>query len=58
MFMVIEKNISILGLGLPISARNTIGLPMEELNDLLSKHELTEEQLTVYREIRRRGYKE
>ena len=50
--MVIEKNISILGLGLPISARDTIVLPMDELNDLLSKHELTEEQLTVYREIR------
>ena len=38
--MAIEKNISILGLGLPISARDTIGLPMVELNDLLSKHEL------------------
>ena len=51
--MVIEKNISNLGLGLPISARDTIGLPMDESNDLLSKHELT-----VYREIRRRECKD
>ena len=28
---------------------------MDEFNDLLSKHELTEEQLTLCREIRRRG---
>ena len=28
---------------------------MDEFNDLLSKHELTEEQLTLCRDIRRRG---
>ena len=28
---------------------------MDEFNDLLSKHELTEEQLTMCRDIRRRG---
>ena len=38
--------------------RDIIDMPMDEFNDLLSKHELTEEQLTVYREIRRRGYKD
>ena len=32
-----------------------INLPMDEFNDLLSKHELTEEQLTLCRDIRRRG---
>ena len=35
--------------------RDIIDLPMDEFNDLLSKHELTEEQLTLCREIRRRG---
>ena len=29
-----------------------INLPMDEFNDLLSKHELTEEQLTLCRDIR------
>jgi len=28
---------------------------MDEFNDLLSKHELTEEQLSLCRDIRRRG---
>ena len=28
---------------------------MDEFNDLLSKHELSEEQLTLCRDIRRRG---
>ena len=53
--MVIEKYIPISGLCLPISVRAIIDLPMDEFNDLLSKHELTEEQLTLCREIRRRG---
>ena len=53
--MVIEKYIPISGLCLPISVRDIIDLPMDEFNDLLSKHELTEEQLTLCREIRRRG---
>lgn len=44
-----------LGLSLPISVRDIIDLPMDEFNDLLSKHELTEEQLTLCRDIRRRG---
>jgi len=42
-------------LGLPIPCAEIINLPMDEFNDLLSKHELTEEQLTLCRDIRRRG---
>ena len=53
--MVFEKYIPISGLCLPISVRDIIDMPMDEFNDLLSKHELTEEQLTLCREIRRRG---
>ena len=44
-----------LSLSLPISVLDIINLPMDEFNDLLSKHELTEEQLTLCRDIRRRG---
>ena len=32
-----------------------VGLPMDEFNDLLSKTDLSEEQLNVCRDIRRRG---
>ena len=53
--MVNEKYVPISGLSLPISVRDIIDLPMDEFNDLLSKHELTEEQLTLCRDIRRRG---
>lgn len=42
-------------LNLPIPVRDIIHLPMDEFNDLLSKHELTEDQLTLCRDIRRRG---
>jgi nuclear factor erythroid 2, invertebrate len=35
--------------------QDIINLPMDEFNDLLSKHEMTEEQLTLCRDIRRRG---
>ena len=44
-----------LALSLPISCHEIINLPMDEFNDLLSKHELSEEQLTLCRDIRRRG---
>ena len=44
-----------LALSLPISCHDIINLPMDEFNDLLSKHELSEEQLTLCRDIRRRG---
>ena len=53
--MVNEKYAPFSGLSLPISVRDIIDLPMDEFNDLLSKHELTEEQLTLCRDIRRRG---
>ena len=32
-----------------------MNFPMDEFNDLLSKRELTEEQLNLCRDIRRRG---
>ena len=32
-----------------------VGLPMDEFNDLLSKNDLSEEQLNICRDIRRRG---
>lgn len=44
-----------MGLSLPISVSDIINLPMDEFNDLLSKHDLSEEQLTLCRDIRRRG---
>lgn len=40
---------------LPFTVRTLVGLPMDEFNDLLSKNELTEGQLNVCRDIRRRG---
>ena len=42
-------------MGLPIQVKDIIDLPKDEFNNLLSKHELTEEQLTLCRDIRRRG---
>ena len=38
-----------------LSHQTLVGLPMDEFNDLLSKNELSEEQLNVCRDIRRRG---
>ena len=35
--------------------QDIVNLPMDEFNDLLSKHELSEEQLNLCRDIRRRG---
>ena len=32
-----------------------VSLPMDEFNDMLSKNELSEDQLNVCRDIRRRG---
>ncbi len=42
-------------LGIAFSIDDIINLPMDEFNDLLSKHDLTEEQLNLCRDIRRRG---
>ena len=44
-----------LSLGLPITVHDIITLPMDEFNDMLSKHDLSEDQLTLCRDIRRRG---
>ena len=38
-----------------IMIQDIVNLPMDEFNDLLSKRELTEEQLNLCRDIRRRG---
>ena len=42
-------------MNLPIPVLDIVNLLMDEFNDLLSKHEMTEEQLTMCRDIRRRG---
>lgn len=42
-------------LGIPFSIHDIINLPMDEFNDMLSRHELNEEQLNLCRDIRRRG---
>jgi len=42
--------------GIQFSVKQTlVGLPMDEFNDLLSKTDLSEEQLNICRDIRRRG---
>jgi len=41
--------------GITFNVKTLIGLPMDEFNDLLSKNDLTEEQLNICRDIRRRG---
>ena len=43
------------GARLPITVQEIINLPMDEFNDLLSKHELSEDQLALCKDIRRRG---
>jgi hypothetical protein len=42
-------------LGVPFNINEVINLPMDEFNDMLSRHELNEEQLNLCRDIRRRG---
>ncbi|XP_013775835.1 segmentation protein cap'n'collar-like [Limulus polyphemus] len=42
-------------LKLPISVSEIINLPIDEFNEMISKYELTESQLTLIRDIRRRG---
>jgi len=41
--------------GITFDVKDIVNLPMDEFNDLLSKRELTEEQLNLCRDIRRRG---
>jgi len=42
-------------LQIPISVQDIINLPMDEFNERLSKFDLTENQLSLIRDIRRRG---
>uniref|UniRef100_A0A4W3JI45 Endoplasmic reticulum membrane sensor NFE2L1 n=1 Tax=Callorhinchus milii TaxID=7868 RepID=A0A4W3JI45_CALMI len=42
-------------LKIPFTNDKIINLPVDEFNELLSKHHLTEAQLTLIRDIRRRG---
>ena len=54
--LIVRKKVDIFqGARLPITVQEIINLPMDEFNDLLSKHELSEDQLTLCRDIRRRG---
>ena len=40
---------------IPISIEDVVNLPMDEFNERLSKYDLTEAQLSLIRDIRRRG---
>ena len=40
---------------LNISQQDIVDPPMDEFNDMLSREDLTEEQLNICRDIRRRG---
>ena len=42
-------------LNVPISVDDIINLPMDEFNERLSKFDLSEAQLSLIRDIRRRG---
>lgn len=42
-------------LNVPISVQDIINLPMDEFNERLSKYDLSENQLSLIRDIRRRG---
>lgn len=42
-------------LGIPLDVHDIINLPMDEFNERLSKHDLSEAQLSLIRDIRRRG---
>lgn len=42
-------------LNIPIAVEDIINLPMDEFNERLSKYDLSENQLSLIRDIRRRG---
>ena len=44
-------------MGIPISLNEIVNLPLEKFNDMLSRHELNEEQLAFCRDMWRRGKK-
>ena len=41
--------------GLPLTCSQIVDSSMEEFNDLLTSHSMTEEQISICRDIRRRG---
>merc|ERR1712014_360778 len=41
--------------GIRFNVKDIVNPPMDEFNDMLSKEDLTEEQLNICRDIRRRG---
>jgi len=43
------------GMNIPMTVDDIINLPMDEFNERLSKYDLTEPQLSLIRDIRRRG---
>lgn len=45
----------LISMQVPISVMDIINLPMDEFNERLSKYDLSESQLTLIRDIRRRG---
>ena len=42
-------------MSLPMTTDDIINLPMDEFNERLSKYDLSESQLSLIRDIRRRG---
>ena len=42
-------------MNIPCSVEEIISKPMEEFNDLLSRHSVSEDVINVCRDIRRRG---
>ncbi|XP_047522348.1 segmentation protein cap'n'collar-like isoform X1 [Pieris napi] len=50
-----EKRAKALGKCIPLEVADIINLPMDEFNERLSKHDLSEAQLSLIRDIRRRG---
>lgn len=42
-------------MNIPITTDDIINLPMDEFNERLSKYDLSESQLSLIRDIRRRG---
>uniref|UniRef100_A0A0K2TYI9 BZIP domain-containing protein n=1 Tax=Lepeophtheirus salmonis TaxID=72036 RepID=A0A0K2TYI9_LEPSM len=42
-------------IGVPFSVEDIVSLPMDEYNDMIARHALTDDQLSLCRDIRRRG---
>ena len=45
----------VMDMRIPLTVREIIEKPMEEFNDLLTRKDITEEQINICRDIRRRG---